>query len=197
MVRSGPRAVVPVCRNPGATLLRIDNPGPAPAAVGRTVIYPGRGILCIPPGAQQLVAVEVTPAGPGQPPRPVMTPDRRAIVGHPIAIVARGPRSASGTIDTRYVVALPMAFAAAGRTEPGPPPAPQPWPPPGSAPDSGPPGSGPPGNTAPTAQPPADRRTASTDPPDDGTTDSLYQAWSATEAPVDGNGDQRGDAAFK
>jgi hypothetical protein len=178
-----PRPYVTACRDPSATLLRLDNPGPGPTVVGRTLVWPGRTALCVPAGARRLVAMQVAPAAPGQPPRPVVTPDQRAIVGHPIAIVMRGPRLAVGTIDWRYVVPLPMRFAGlAGAPPPGPP-------------DGGPPGSGPPGrrpDLPPGGGPPG----ASSQPPEDSdTTDSLYEASRGVELPAQDEGIRRPDSS--
>jgi hypothetical protein len=134
-----------------------------------------------------MVAVEVWRPAPGQPPRPVLTPDGRAVVGHPIAILARGPGSASGTIDRRYVIPLPMTFASA-----------RPLPPPGAPP--GPPGTMPPPPPAagpgspPIAGPNGQPASESSDGQEAGTADSLYDAWSASEPPVEGDGTGNGAA---
>lgn len=204
-VAVAPAPVVQMCRNPAAVLLRLDNPGRVPAVVGHTIVWPGRTALCVPRHAGRLVAVQVAPLGAGQAPTPVLTPDGRGVLGHPIAIVRRGRGSVTGVIDFRFAVALPMAFAGVVRQaapSAGPPPgAPMdapgaPGAPPGAAPPAGQPQGVPP--PPPGAVPPPPGRvtvasgqrpeTGTDDEADDGTTDSLLEAYQSIEAPVDGNG---------
>jgi hypothetical protein len=202
-VAGPPRGYATVCRDPRATLLRLRNPGPGPVSVGHTLAWPGWTALCVPPGARRLVAVQVFAPAPGQAPQAVLTRDGRAVVGHPIAIVARGPASATATVNRRYWVALPMAFAGLSVQPQGPGgqmpdgQVPDGQGPGGQMPDGQMPGGQGPGGQGPGGQGPGGQDPggpqASGEPAEPGETDSLWEAFQGVESPTQGDSNRAVD----